>query len=142
MSLPQVASREEWPVARKALLAKEKQLTTQRDALNAERRRLRWSRSTRTTSSMVPRAGRTASAHSLWTHQSGVNDPRVDERGDALGLAGRYRRAHALTSGGQPRTDPLAARSARRRSAYVSGSSSSCVATRNRSKIGMRLRRV
>jgi predicted dithiol-disulfide oxidoreductase (DUF899 family) len=40
MSLPQVVSREEWEVARKALLAKEKELTRQRDALNAERRRL------------------------------------------------------------------------------------------------------
>ncbi|HMC04492.1 MAG TPA: DUF899 domain-containing protein [Actinomycetota bacterium] len=40
MSLPQIASREEWLVARKALLAKEKELTRQRDALNAERRRL------------------------------------------------------------------------------------------------------
>jgi predicted dithiol-disulfide oxidoreductase (DUF899 family) len=40
MSLPQVVSRDEWLVARKELLAKEKQLTRQRDALNAERRRL------------------------------------------------------------------------------------------------------
>ena len=40
MSLPQVASRRDWLVARKALLAKEKELTRQRDALNAERRRL------------------------------------------------------------------------------------------------------
>ena len=40
MSLPQIASREEWLVERKALLAKEKELTRQRDALNAERRRL------------------------------------------------------------------------------------------------------
>jgi predicted dithiol-disulfide oxidoreductase (DUF899 family) len=40
MSLPQVASRDEWLVARKELLAKEKELTRQRDALNAERRRL------------------------------------------------------------------------------------------------------
>jgi|SRR5882672_6944096 len=40
MSLPQVSSREDWLVARKALLAKEKELTRQRDALNAERRRL------------------------------------------------------------------------------------------------------
>ena len=40
MSLPQVASREEWLVARKELLAKEKELTRQRDALNADRRRL------------------------------------------------------------------------------------------------------
>jgi predicted dithiol-disulfide oxidoreductase (DUF899 family) len=40
MSLPQVVSREEWLVARKELLAKEKELTRTRDALNAERRRL------------------------------------------------------------------------------------------------------
>ena len=40
MSLPQVVSREEWLAARKALLAKEKEMTRQRDALNAERRRL------------------------------------------------------------------------------------------------------
>jgi predicted dithiol-disulfide oxidoreductase (DUF899 family) len=40
MSLPQIASREEWLVARKGLLAKEKELTRRRDALNAERRRL------------------------------------------------------------------------------------------------------
>ncbi|MGH9209594.1 MAG: DUF899 domain-containing protein [Acidimicrobiales bacterium] len=40
MSLPHVVSREDWLVARKELLAKEKQLTRQRDALNADRRRL------------------------------------------------------------------------------------------------------
>ncbi len=40
MSLPQVVSRDEWLVARKQLLAKEKQLTRQRDALNVERRML------------------------------------------------------------------------------------------------------
>lgn len=40
MALPQVVSREEWLVARKQLLDKEKDLTRQRDALNAERRRL------------------------------------------------------------------------------------------------------
>ena len=40
MSLPEVVSRDEWLAARKALLAKEKELTRQRDALNAERRRL------------------------------------------------------------------------------------------------------
>lgn len=38
MSLPKVASREEWKAARKALLAKEKDLTRRRDALNTERR--------------------------------------------------------------------------------------------------------
>jgi predicted dithiol-disulfide oxidoreductase (DUF899 family) len=40
MSLPQVATRDEWLAAREALLAKEKELTRARDALNAERRRL------------------------------------------------------------------------------------------------------
>ncbi len=40
MSLPNVASREEWLDARKALLAKEKEMTRARDALAAERRRL------------------------------------------------------------------------------------------------------
>lgn len=40
MSLPRVVSRHEWQIARKQLLAKEKELTRQRDALNAERRRL------------------------------------------------------------------------------------------------------
>jgi predicted dithiol-disulfide oxidoreductase (DUF899 family) len=40
MSLPHVASRDEWLAARQALLAKEKELTRQRDELNAERRRL------------------------------------------------------------------------------------------------------
>jgi predicted dithiol-disulfide oxidoreductase (DUF899 family) len=38
--LPKVASREEWLSARKALLLREKELTRQRDALNAARRRL------------------------------------------------------------------------------------------------------
>jgi predicted dithiol-disulfide oxidoreductase (DUF899 family) len=40
MSLPDVVSQDEWLVARKALLAKEKEMTRQRDALNADRRRL------------------------------------------------------------------------------------------------------
>jgi predicted dithiol-disulfide oxidoreductase (DUF899 family) len=40
MNLPQVVSRDEWLVSRKELLAKEKEFTRQRDALNAERRRL------------------------------------------------------------------------------------------------------
>ena len=39
-ALPQVVSRDEWLVARQKLLAKEKKFTRQRDALNAERRRL------------------------------------------------------------------------------------------------------
>jgi predicted dithiol-disulfide oxidoreductase (DUF899 family) len=40
MSLPEVTSREQWLVARKELLAREKELTRLRDALNADRRRL------------------------------------------------------------------------------------------------------
>jgi uncharacterized protein (TIGR02246 family) len=40
MNRPAIASRAEWLAARKALLAKEKELTRRRDALNAERRRL------------------------------------------------------------------------------------------------------
>jgi predicted dithiol-disulfide oxidoreductase (DUF899 family) len=40
MSLPDIATRDEWLDARKALLAKEKALTRQRDALNSERRRM------------------------------------------------------------------------------------------------------
>src|SRR6266581_3738245 len=39
---PKVVSREEWLVVRKKLLAKEKQLTRQRDAIAAERRQLPW----------------------------------------------------------------------------------------------------
>jgi predicted dithiol-disulfide oxidoreductase (DUF899 family) len=40
MSLPKIANRDEWLAARKDLLAKEKELTRRRDALNAERREL------------------------------------------------------------------------------------------------------
>ena len=40
MSLPDVVTREEWLAARKQLLAKEKELTRKRDALNVERRML------------------------------------------------------------------------------------------------------
>jgi predicted dithiol-disulfide oxidoreductase (DUF899 family) len=40
ISLPAVATRAEWLAARKQLLAKEKELTRRRDAVNAERRRL------------------------------------------------------------------------------------------------------
>jgi predicted dithiol-disulfide oxidoreductase (DUF899 family) len=40
MSLPRIATREEWLAERTALLAKEKELTRQRDALNTERRNL------------------------------------------------------------------------------------------------------
>lgn len=40
MSLPEVVSREEWLAARQRVLAREKELTRQRDMLNADRRRL------------------------------------------------------------------------------------------------------
>ena len=40
MTLPNIATRDEWLAARTALLAKEKEMTRARDALNAERRRL------------------------------------------------------------------------------------------------------
>lgn len=40
MSLPEVVSRDQWLVARKALLIEEKQATRARDALNEQRRRL------------------------------------------------------------------------------------------------------
>jgi predicted dithiol-disulfide oxidoreductase (DUF899 family) len=40
MALPEVVSRDHWLAARKAFLVKEKDFTRQRDALNAERRRL------------------------------------------------------------------------------------------------------
>ena len=40
MDDPQVVSRDEWLAARRQLLAKEKEFTRQRDALNAERRGL------------------------------------------------------------------------------------------------------
>jgi predicted dithiol-disulfide oxidoreductase (DUF899 family) len=39
---PKIVSRDEWLVARKKLLAKEKQLTRERDAIAAERRQLPW----------------------------------------------------------------------------------------------------
>jgi predicted dithiol-disulfide oxidoreductase (DUF899 family) len=40
MNLPKIVSHDEWLVARKRLLAKEKDFTRARDRLNAERRRL------------------------------------------------------------------------------------------------------
>jgi predicted dithiol-disulfide oxidoreductase (DUF899 family) len=40
MSLPDVVSREQWLEARRRLLAREKEFTRSRDALNADRRRL------------------------------------------------------------------------------------------------------
>jgi predicted dithiol-disulfide oxidoreductase (DUF899 family) len=40
MTLPRIATREEWLAARKELLAEEKELTRRRDALNARRREL------------------------------------------------------------------------------------------------------
>ena len=40
MSLPEIVTRDEWLAARRRLLAREKELTRQRDELNADRRRL------------------------------------------------------------------------------------------------------
>ncbi len=40
MSMPDITTREQWLIARKELLIREKELTRQRDALNADRRRL------------------------------------------------------------------------------------------------------
>jgi predicted dithiol-disulfide oxidoreductase (DUF899 family) len=40
MSLPEIASRDQWRTARDELLQREKELTRQRDVVNAERRRL------------------------------------------------------------------------------------------------------
>jgi predicted dithiol-disulfide oxidoreductase (DUF899 family) len=40
LQLPNVVSRDEWLIARKELLTKEKEFTKARDSLNAERRRL------------------------------------------------------------------------------------------------------
>jgi predicted dithiol-disulfide oxidoreductase (DUF899 family) len=40
MSLPEIVSRDQWLAARKDLLRREKELTRERDALNADRRRL------------------------------------------------------------------------------------------------------
>src|ERR1700722_7402841 len=42
MEKPQIGSRDEWLAAREKLLAKEKQLPRERDALAAERRRMPW----------------------------------------------------------------------------------------------------
>ncbi len=42
MENPKIVSREEWLVARGNLLAKEKELTRERDAVAAERRRMPW----------------------------------------------------------------------------------------------------
>ena len=42
MDKPQIVSRDEWLAAHEKLVAKEKQLTHQRDALAAERRRMPW----------------------------------------------------------------------------------------------------
>ena len=47
-----IVSQEEWLAARKQLLAKEKKLTRERDALAAEGRKLPWSGSKRTTPSI------------------------------------------------------------------------------------------
>jgi len=50
----EIVSRAEWTVARRALLEREKELTRQRDALAAERRRLPWVRVTKEYSFEAP----------------------------------------------------------------------------------------
>jgi len=40
MSLPEIATQDEWRAARRALLTREKELTSMQDALNADRRRM------------------------------------------------------------------------------------------------------
>src|SRR4029079_12622645 len=47
MEKPRIVSREEWTAERKALLAKEKELTRHRDRVNAERRQLPWVKGTK-----------------------------------------------------------------------------------------------
>src|SRR6202043_3157458 len=54
---PTIVSQDEWLVARKAHLEREKALTRLRDQVSAERRELHWSRLRRTTSS-IPLAAR------------------------------------------------------------------------------------
>ena len=54
----QVVSRDEWLAARKAHLAREKELTRQRDRLSAERRQLPWVRVDKGTCSTARTAGR------------------------------------------------------------------------------------
>ena len=44
MALPDVVSREEWLVARRALLEREKEMARARDVLNADRLRWGWAR--------------------------------------------------------------------------------------------------
>jgi predicted dithiol-disulfide oxidoreductase (DUF899 family) len=54
-----IVSRDEWLQARKALLAKEKELTRQRDRLSAERRELPWVRIEKTYVFDTPEGRRT-----------------------------------------------------------------------------------
>jgi predicted dithiol-disulfide oxidoreductase (DUF899 family) len=58
MDQPTIVTRDEWLVARKGLLLKEKALTHAKDALSTERRRLPMVRSTSSTCSTLPRAAR------------------------------------------------------------------------------------
>ena len=64
MSLPDISSREDWLAARIALLAREKELTRARDALNADRRRLPMVRIEKAYAFEGP-GGRVAAARSL-----------------------------------------------------------------------------
>ena len=83
MSLPEVASREEWLAARKALLEEEKELTRQRDASMPGAAGCRWSRSTRRTSSRAPmarcRCSTCSRAGASWIMYHFMFDPSWDE---------------------------------------------------------------
>ena len=61
MSLPEIATHEEWLEARKQLLAREKEMTHRYEALNADRRRLPMCGSTSRTSSPARAARRRCS---------------------------------------------------------------------------------
>ena len=56
MKTPPVVSPQEWEAARQQLLVKEKAFTRSRDALAAERRRMPWMTSRKSTSSTDPTA--------------------------------------------------------------------------------------
>jgi predicted dithiol-disulfide oxidoreductase (DUF899 family) len=53
---PKIVSRAEWLVARKQLLAREKKLTREGDAVTAERRHLPWAKSKAASSIAGPRS--------------------------------------------------------------------------------------
>ena len=73
VSLPEVASREDWLDARKNLLAREKELTRQRDALSAERRRLPMVRIDSEPCSFISRTACTASPKRVEPPAGGIS---------------------------------------------------------------------